>query len=316
MTTLDDLTVSVAPQSRAVVRSGATRRLVRAALATPQGAIGATLALVVVLIAAVGPFVEPHSTTGFVSTPFAKPSGVAALGADYLGRDVLSRLLGGGWELLLMGLAATFIGVVLGTIVGVVAAYRGGLVDTVLMRAMDVLLAFPQIVLALLLLSVIGPKVWLIVIAVAVGHIPQIARVMRSAALDVCERDFVQSADLIGLPAWRTMAQEILPNLTSPLMVELGLRMTYSISIIASLSFLGFGVQAPRADWGVMINENRVGLQANWLATGAPVILLAVLTVGLNMFTDAIGRAALGTGWAKARRGVIRHRRAAAEATL
>jgi peptide/nickel transport system permease protein len=311
MTTLDDLTVSVAPESPAVVRSGATRRLVRSALATPQGAIGATLALLVVLTAAVGPFVEPHSTTSFVTTPFAKPSSTALLGGDVLGRGVLSRLLGGGWELLLMGLVATLIGVGLGTIVGVVAAYRGGTVDALLMRAMDVVLAFPQIVLALLLLSVIGPKIWLIVIAVAVGHVPQIARVMRSAALDVCERDFVQSADLIGLPAWRTMAQEILPNLTSPLMVELGLRMTYSISIIASLSFLGFGVQAPKADWGVMINENRVGLEANWLATLAPVILLALLTVGLNMFTDSVARAALGTGWKKTRRRAMRRRKAA-----
>ena len=163
-----------------------------------------------------------------------------------------------------------------------------------LMRAVDVLLAFPQIVFALLLVSIAGPKVWLIVVAVAIAHAPQVARVMRSAALDVCERDFVKSAELIALRASRLMVGEILPNLTSPLMVETGLRLTYSIVLISGLSFLGFGLQPPSPNWGSMINENRVGLVGNPWAVIAPVALIAILTVGMNTFTDAIARVSLG----------------------
>jgi peptide/nickel transport system permease protein len=143
--------------------------------------------------------------------------------------------------------------------------------------------------------SIIGPKVWLIVAAVTIAHAPQVARVIRSAALDVCERDFVKSVELIAIPRWKIMTGEILPNLISPLMVELGLRLTFSIIIIAGLSFLGFGLQPPSPNWGAMINENRVGLVGNPWAVIAPILMLVILTVGMNTFTDAVARVALGT---------------------
>jgi peptide/nickel transport system permease protein len=189
---------------------------------------------------------------------------------------------------------ATAIGVGLGAAVGIVAAFRGGVVDSVLMRCVDVVLAFPQIVFALLLVSIYGPRLWLVVLAIAVAHAPQVARVIRSAALDVAERDFVKSAELTALPAWKVMAKEILPNVTSPLMVEAGLRLTWSIIIIAGLSFLGFGIQPPTPSWGGMINENRLGLSSNPWAVIVPAVMIAILTVGTNLVTDAVARVSLG----------------------
>jgi peptide/nickel transport system permease protein len=211
-----------------------------------------------------------------------------------LGRDVLSRLLDGGWQLLLIAAAATALGVVLGAIAGISAAYLRGAPDTLIMRVVDVILAFPQLVFALLLVSVIGPKLWLLVVAVGLSHAPQVARVIRSTALDVSERDFVKAVEILGTPRRRVMAKEILPNLVTPLMVETGLRMTYSIVIIAGLSFIGFGIQPPAPDWGLMINENRIGLSENPWAVVAPAALIALLTIGLNTFTDAVARVALG----------------------
>jgi peptide/nickel transport system permease protein len=266
------------------------------AVRTPRGAIGLGIAGCVILVAAIGPALAPYSSTEFVTKPFARASAAALLGGDTLGRDVLSRTLDGGWELLLMAAAATALGVAAGALIGVVAAYSGGWTDNILMRAVDVILAFPQLVFALLLVSVLGPKIWLIVLAVAISHAPQVARVTRAAALDISERDFVKAMQILGIPGRRIIRRDVLPNLTSVLMVEIGLRLTYSILVIAGLSFLGFGLQPPAASWGLMINENRVGLIANPWGVLMPAILIALLTIGVNTFTDAVARASLGVG--------------------
>jgi peptide/nickel transport system permease protein len=250
----------------------------------------------VVLVAAIGPAIAPYSSTEFVTRPFARASATAWLGGDVLGRDVLSRTLDGGWELLLMTAAATALGVAAGTACGVIAAYAGGWWDSVIMRAVDVILAFPQLVFALLLVSILGPKIWLIVLAVAISHAPQVARVTRAAALDISERDFVKAMQILGIPGRRIIRRDVLPNLTSVLMVEIGLRLTYSMLVIAGLSFLGFGLQPPAASWGLMINENRVGLIANPWGVLMPAILIALFTIGVNTFTDAVARASLGVG--------------------
>ena len=269
--------------------------LITTALRTTRGRVGAALVMFVVLVAAIGPIVAPYSPTELVSGSFFPPGSGYPLGTDVLGRDVLSRLLNGGWELLAMAAVATVLGVAIGALVGILAAFEGGWLDSILMRTVDVLLAFPQIVFALMLVSIIGPKVWLIVVAVAIAHAPQVARVIRSAALDVCERDFVKSVELIAIPRRKIMTGEILPNLMSPLMVELGLRLTFSIIIIAGLSFLGLGLQPPSPNWGAMINENRVGLVGNPWGVIAPILMLVILTVGMNTFTDAVARVSLGT---------------------
>jgi peptide/nickel transport system permease protein len=268
--------------------------ILRQAASLPRARVGLALMAFVVGVAVVGPFVTPHSPTATIVAPFSSPSGSSLLGGDELGRDVLSRVLDGGWVLLLMAVAATALGVAAGTAAGIGAAYLQGRWDASIMRTVDVILAFPQIVFALLLVSIIGPKLWLIVMAVGFSHAPQVARVMRSAALDVSERDFVKATELLGVKRRRIMVHEILPNLITPVMVETGLRLTYSIVIIAGLAFLGFGQAPPAANWGVMINENRSGLVLNPWAVVAPAVLIALLTIGANTFTDAVARVTIG----------------------
>ncbi|MHB1930521.1 MAG: ABC transporter permease, partial [Acidimicrobiales bacterium] len=156
------------------------------------------------------------------------------------------------------------------------------------------ILAFPSLVFALLLVSIVGPKLWLIVLAVGFTHAPAVARVLRSATLDLSERDYVKAVELQGMRPAKVMRTELLPNLVSPLMVELGLRLTYSIVLMAGLSFLGFGQPPPAPNWGYMIQENRIGLSTNPWAVIVPAALIAVLTIGTNTFTDAIARVVIG----------------------
>ena len=285
-------TVEVAQSPRLRRRQGLAS--LRTAGRTVRGRVGLIITTFVVSIAVVGPFVAPDSSTSFVGVPFAKPSANAWLGTDTLGRDVLSRLLDGGWVLLLMALAATIFGLVVGSAAGISAAYLRGKTDGFIMRTVDVLLAFPSLVFALLLVSLIGPKLWLIVIAVGFSHAPQVARVLRSSALDISERDYVKSIELQGVRPSKVMWSEIVPNLISPLMVEAGLRLTYSIVIISGLAFLGFGQAPPAPNWGYMINENRIGLQLDPWGVIVPALLIALLTIGVNTFTDAVARVAIG----------------------
>ncbi|MFD6952489.1 peptide ABC transporter permease [Nocardiopsis sp. TSRI0078] len=284
--------------STAVARSAAarTRRagLLRGAWGFGRTKLGVVLTGLVVLVAVAGPFVAPYTPTEFVAKPFETGVDGTVFGGDNRGRDVLTRFLWGGWTLLLLAGSAAGIGVVAGAVVGVVAGYQRGWLDDVVMRANDVLLAFPQLIAALLVMSVLGPKVWLIVAVIAVSHMPRVARVVREATRKVIEQDYVKAAEAIGLPRWRIMAVEILPNVTSPLLVELGLRLTYSIGVVAVLGFLGMGLQPPTADWGLMINENRQGMAVQPWAVALPVSAIAVLTIGVNLITDGLSRAAIG----------------------
>jgi peptide/nickel transport system permease protein len=258
--------------------------------------LGTVIVAAIVLVALLGPLVAPHPPNAFVGLPYSHPSHTAWLGCDYIGRDVLSRFLCGGLAILILSALSTLIGLAGGILVGIVAAYAGGKTEEVLMRAMDVLLAFPQIVLVLLLVSGFGPQLWLIVLTVALGHLPRVARVARGAAADVVERDFVRAAEVLGESRTHLLLSEILPNMSSPLLVEFGLRLTYSIGLIAGVSFLGFGLQPPAADWGLMINENRIGLVIQPWPVVFPVAAIALLTIGMNLITDGIARAAIGIG--------------------
>jgi peptide/nickel transport system permease protein len=256
--------------------------------------IGLGITATVVAVALLGPAFAPYSPTEFVAPPYEPPSTEAWLGTDYLGRDVLTRFLWGGRSVLGLSILATALGLGLGILVGLISAYMRNWVDDVLMRAMDVLLAFPQIVFVLLLISSVGPQLWLIVLTVGLSHAPRVARVTRGAALEVVERDFVKSAEALGETRWSILVGELLPNISSPLLVEFGLRLTYSIGLVAAVSFLGFGLQPPAADWGLMINENRVGLIIQPWPVVLPVMAVALLTVGTNLITDGIARAAIG----------------------
>ena len=268
--------------------------ILRNALRLGRTKIGVAIVLFLIAIALFGPLVAPHSPTEFIGVPNAGPSSDALFGTDALGRDVWSRFLNGGRSVLWMSAAATLFGVGVGVMIGLVAAYSRNWVDDVLMRASDVVLAFPQIILALLAVTALGPKLWLIVLVVAIGHVPRVARVIRGAAQEVVERDFVKAAEAVGEKRSRIVLGELLPNVTSPLLVELGLRMTFSIGLIAAVSFLGFGLQPPSSDWGLMINENRLSITVQMWAVLLPVLAIGFLTVGTNLITDGIARAAIG----------------------
>jgi peptide/nickel transport system permease protein len=268
--------------------------LVLRAWRLPRTKVGVVLVFLLVATALIGPFFAPHDPAAFAGAPYAKPGGSTALGTDALGRDVLSRFLWGGRSILGLSAAATAIGLVLGVSIGLVAAYSRGLLDDVLMRTMDVILAFPSIVLALVAVSTVGPKLWLIVLVVGLTTMPRVARVTRGASAELVERDFVQAAEALGEPRAKLLLGELLPNITSPLMVEASLRLTYAIGLIASLSFLGFGRQPPAADWGLMINENQQGLTVQPWGVLMPVIAIALLTIGTSLIGDGLSRASAG----------------------
>jgi peptide/nickel transport system permease protein len=274
---------------------GRLGRIVGQALKTSRGKVGLGLTLFVVAVAFLGPLVggDPLALKG---KPFEAPGHAAGLlGGDALGRDVLARVLHGGWQLMLVAVAATILAVVVGTAAGVVAAYRGGRVDSLIMRSVDVLLGVPQLVFVLMLLSVIGAKTWLVIVSVGLTQAPQVARVLRAAAQDVSERDYVKAVAAWGVPPRTVIRRHVVPSLLSPLMVESALRLSFSIILVAGLAFLGLGVHPPAPNWGVMINENRVGIAANPWGVLAPSILLAALAVGTNMFSDAIARSGLSS---------------------
>jgi peptide/nickel transport system permease protein len=268
--------------------------LLRRAWRLPRTKLGALLVFLVVGTALIGPFFAPYSPSEFAGIDNTGPNSSTLLGTDLLGRDVLSRFLWGGRSILGLSIAATAVGLVLGVSIGLVAAYSRGRLDDVLMRTMDVILAFPSIVLALLAVSTAGPKLWLIVLVVGFTTMPRVARVTRGASAEIVERDFVQAAEALGEPRAKLLIGEILPNITSTLMVEASLRLTYAIGLIASLSFLGFGEQPPAADWGLMINENQNALTVQPWGVVMPVIAIAVLTIGTSLIGDGLSRASAG----------------------
>jgi len=288
--------VDTAEVGRGATRSRPWRILFAAAWGQHRTKVGVAITLALVLIALIGPFVTPYPPDQGVENqlPFAKPSADAWLGTDTIGRDVLSRFLAGGLSVLILAGLSTAIGVSLGVAVGLVAAYSRGKLDDLLMRGMDVILSFPQIVFALVLAATVGPALWLLVLAVALTTTPRAARVARGAAVEIVERDFVRAAEAIGLPRRRILFSEVLPNITSPLVVETTLRLTFNIAVVAGLSFLGFGLQPPAADWGLMINENKNGLTIQPWPVVMPIIAIGLLTIGTSLIGDGLNRAAIG----------------------
>jgi peptide/nickel transport system permease protein len=257
--------------------------------------IGALLVLILVVIAIVGPYVAPHSPTDFVAVPNSPPGGKAGLlGSDYLGQDVLSRFLYGGRGILVMAFVSTAIGLIFGVGIGLVAAYARNALDDVLMRAMDVIMAFPQIMLALVAVSLLGAHAWLIIVAIALTTAPRVARVARGAAQPVVERDFVEATESMGVSRIRIITGELFPNILGPMMVEASLRLTYSIGVIAALAFLGLSPDPNGANWGTMIQQNEIALSTQPWGALAPIIAIALLTMGTGLIGDGIARTAAG----------------------
>jgi peptide/nickel transport system permease protein len=285
--------VALSPDPEAVnLTAQKPARLLKQAWRLWRTRIGVVLAGGVILIALIGPYIAPHGPADFVGAPNSSASGL--FGTDHLGQDVWSRFLNGGRSILWIATAATVLGIVSGALVGLVAAYSRNMLDDVLMRAMDVILAFPQIMLALVALVTLGAKPWLIILAVGLTTTPRVARVLRGAAQPIVERDFVSAADALGVPRWKILFTEVLPNVLSPLMVETSLRLTYAIALVASLAFLGFTPTPNGADWGLMIYENRIALAVQPWGVMLPIIAIGVLTLGTGLIGDGIARAAAG----------------------
>jgi peptide/nickel transport system permease protein len=268
--------------------------LLRRSLKLWRTRIGLALVGFIVLVAIVGPYLAPYGPSTPVGAPNATPGGKAVLGTDYLGQDVLSRVLYGGRSILVTAVIATGLALVAGTVIGLVAAYSRNALDDTLMRGMDVFMALPQILLALVAVAIVGPHAWVIVAAIALTTTPRIARVARGAAQPVVERDFIAASEAMGVPRWRIVSGELLPNCLGPLMVEASLRLTYSIALIAALAFLGLSTNPNGANWGTMIQQNQFVLAVQPWGAVAPIIAIALLTMGTGLIGDGIARTAAG----------------------
>ena len=268
--------------------------LIRQAMKLRRTQIGVTLSLLLIAVALIGPFVAPFGSTEYVDMPNTLSVPGTLLGTDYFGQDVLSRFLFGGRTILILAIIATSIGITLGTTLGLSAAYLRGRYDEIIMRALDVILSFPQVLLSLVVISMFGPSNVLIICTVGLSTTPRIARIIRGAAISVVERDFISAAEALGETRKRVVFAEVLPNVTSSLLVEMNLRLTYSVGLIASLAFLGFTPEPNAANWGLMIQENRVALTEQPWGVVLPTIALALMTIGTGLVGDGLSRVSAG----------------------
>jgi peptide/nickel transport system permease protein len=250
--------------------------------------IGLTVLAFVLGVAFIGPYFAPYSPSALPGIPYSTPSRTFWLGNDYLGEDVFSRVLSGGRTVILYGAVATLLAYAVGGTIGLVAGYTRSRLDDLLMRSMDVLLAFPPILFLLVIATGAGSNIWALVIAIAVIHVPSIARILRAAALEVSVRGYVEAAIARGDRTHVILRREILPNIWGTIVADGGPRFTVSILLVAAVNFLGLGLSPPAADWAMMISENRSGITINLWAVVAPALMIGALTVSINVVADAI----------------------------
>lgn len=209
-------------------------------------------------------------------------------GTDEFGRDVFSRTLVGTGSSLVMGVAATALSLLAGIPLGLIAGYKGGRIGEAIMRAMDVLMSFPPILLGILVLAVTQPAQWKAIVAIGIVYVPQVVRLTRAITLELMQEEFITAARLRGENAAYILFHEILPNIWPPLAVEASLRVVFAILLGASLSFIGMGAQPPSSDWGLMISEARPFVeQAPWIAL-CPGFALATAVIGINLLGDGL----------------------------
>jgi peptide/nickel transport system permease protein len=251
--------------------------------------VGAVIVLVLLLAAALAQVLAPYPFDQMhIRDRFAPPSLRYLAGTDEYGRDVFSRLLIGSQLSLLMGVSATLISMGLGVPLGLLAGYRRGLTDEVIMRTLDVMLAFPPIMLVLLIIAVTPPSLLKTAFAIGVLSAPPIGRVTRSVTLDLMSGEFMAAARARGERLWYVLWRELLPNVWPVLMVEASLRVVFAVLLGAVLSFLGFGVQPPAADWGLMISNGRSFVeQAPWISL-APGIAMGITVIGISLLGDGL----------------------------
>lgn len=249
-------------------------------------AIGMALVLLNIAAALFGPWLAPYGETQLVGPVWQPMSAMHWLGLDNLGRDLASRMLFAARTTIGLALLTTTLTFTIGITTGFAAAVTGGWLDAVLLRIVDILMAIPQLILALIVLSVLGTSIPVMVGTIAVLDSTRVFRLSRAVAMDVAVLDYVEVARLRGEGLWWVMWREILPNTSSPLIAEFGMRFCFTVLFIASLSFLGLGVQPPATDWGSMVRDNALAINFGLVAPLIPAAAIAILTIGVNLVVD------------------------------
>jgi len=254
--------------------------------------VSALFLLIVVVSAVFAPWVAPHSPSlvelqdRLLPPVWEGGTWSNVLGTDALGRDVLSRLIFGARNSLVIGVSVVALAGVFGTALGLIAGYRGGWVDTVIMRLADAQLAFPGLLLVIIVIGSLGPSVPVIIVVVAVYGWMIYARLARGIVLQLREELYVRAAEMSGVRAGRLMRRHLLPNLVSPLMTQSMLELARVILVEASLSYLGLGIQPPEASWGLMVSENQTYLREGWWTVFFPGIVLALTVLAVNLISS------------------------------
>jgi peptide/nickel transport system permease protein len=273
-----------------LTRPGGEGFLILKRLARSKSALlGMIIIVLVILCAILAPVISPYDP---IKQSFIKqlrpPSAEFLLGTDEFGRDILSRLLYGSRIALLVGLLADSIALVLGVGLGLVAGYYGGLVDSLVMRLMDIMLAFPYLLLAMMVVAVLGPSLTNAMIAIGIVYTPQYARLVRGTVLSIKEKEYVEAARVVGARPRRVMVRHILPNCFAPIIVMATLAIGSAIVETAGLSFLGLGAQPPTPEWGAMLATGRTQmLTSPWIAT-FPGLAILVTVLGFNLLGDGL----------------------------
>jgi len=256
----------------------------------PLGAAGAFIIAVMLLVALFAARLAPYDPyAADYGAQFMRPSAAHWFGTDEFGRDVLSRLMYGARIALFVGFVASFAGCTLGALLGVISAYAGGTVDLCLERLMDILLAFPLLILALAIASILGPAVQNVVVAISIPIIPRAARVVRASALSVKENPYVEAAGSLGASRPRVILQHIVPNVLAPYIIILTAQLGSAILTEAALSYLGLGTAEPTPSWGLMLSGSASAYaeKAPWIAL-FPGIAISLAVFGFNLFGDSL----------------------------
>ncbi|SOC41775.1 nickel transporter permease [Ureibacillus acetophenoni] len=259
-------------------------------LAKNKAAIaGAIVVLTVFILAILAPWIAPYDPTHIeMSKKFQGPSAEHWLGTDDKGRDILSRLLYGSRISLTVGILSTLLGAIVGVVLGIVAGYYGKWIDSLIMRFCDVLLAFPGILLALAIISILGPSTANTIIAIAIFAVPTFARIVRGSTLGVKKLEYVDAIRAMGSRDSRIIFKHILPNITSPIIVQATLYIASAIITASALSFLGLGTQPPTPEWGTMLANGRSYLAQAPHITLFPGLVILLVVVGFNLFGDGL----------------------------
>jgi ABC-type dipeptide/oligopeptide/nickel transport system permease subunit len=267
-------------------------------LRSPQGIAGLVILVLVLGVAFIGPLVAPYSLAQPIGIPGSPPGNGALLGTDYLGRDVLSRVLHGGIPVIELSIVTIALTYLIGITIGMIAGLVRSMVDPMMMRAVDIVLVFPPLLLVLLLIAGGGSGFWVLVIAIVLVLFPGVARIVRTATLEVSTTSYIEAAVARGERMVPIMRREILPNIMPPVLADLGVRFAGAIILAASVNFLGLGAQPPAANWALMVAENREIISVNIWSVVVPAVLLALLTISVNLLGDAYVRSMGGSSGA------------------